>query len=231
MPHFPPEGRASMQYKWGIAMMWRCFSNHNLWSCLKKCGAIPPGKEPIWHIVEEVLTEYELDGSPSHGGYFRTTTLTHYRTSANEKFISVRNLTSPARETLAYKTMWMAIPEEELRSFARQPTRATYKKALNTFQQRLYGKNGLTKGKYNDYAIKLMLDGLVKSGTVSKHVISDWPMMCPAYKTQLPILFPGIKPVQYFRAACYLHRLIYAKHHFNLADSLAQLCWIERDIN
>ena len=127
--------------------------------------------------------------------------------------------------------MWRALPKEELTAFARQPTRDTYKRALETFQHRLYGKTGLTKGKFNDYAVKVMLDGLTVNGTVSKHVISSWPMKCPAYKAQLIILFPGIKPSQFYRAACYLHRLIYAKHHFALPDTLAQLCWLERGIH
>jgi hypothetical protein len=127
--------------------------------------------------------------------------------------------------------MWQAIPSEKLTVFAQQPTRATFKDALETFQQQLYGETGLTKGKFNDYAVKCMLDGLLANKTVSKHVISSWPMQCPAYKAQLPMLFPGIKPRQFYRAACYYHRLTYAKHHLNLAESLAQLCWIERNIN
>ena len=234
MPHFlqcfPPHRRAPMHYKWGIAMFWRCFSNPHLWSCLKKCGAIPPAREPRWDRVQEVLTEYETAHAPSHGGLFRTSMLTGYRTSTCEDFTSVTHHASPARETLAYKTMWRALPKQELTAFARQPTRATYKNALETFQHRLYGKNGLTKGKFNDYGVKCMLDALLMNNTVSKHVISSWPMQCPAYKSQLPILFPGIKPAQFYRAACYMHHLIYAKHRFHLADSLAQLCWIKRNI-
>ena len=127
--------------------------------------------------------------------------------------------------------MWRALPKKELTAFARQPARATYKTALETFQQRLYGENGLTKGKSNDYTIKLMLDGLLVNNTVSRHVISSWPTQCPAYKSQLPIVFPGIEPKQFYRAACYWHRLIYAKHHYHLGDSLAQLCWIKRKVN
>ena len=72
MPHFrrsyPPNHRAPMHYKWGIAMLWRCFSNPHLWSCLKKCGAITSAREPTWHTVEKVLTEYEAASTPSHGG-------------------------------------------------------------------------------------------------------------------------------------------------------------------
>lgn len=235
LPHFlksyPPHRRAPMHYKWGIAMLWRCFSNPHTWSCLKKCGAIPPARQPRWDRVQKVLTEYERAGAPSHSGLFRTTTLTEYRTSANKNFTSVTHLTSPERETLAYKTMWLALPRKELSTFAQQPTRATYKNALETFQDKLYGKNGLTKGKFNDYAIKCMLDALLVNNTVSRHDISTWPMQCPAYKTQLPKLFPGIKPRQFYRAACYMHSLIYAKHHFQLAESLAQLCWIKRGVN
>ena len=198
---------------------------------LKKCGAIPPAREPKWHLVEQVLTEYERAGAPSHGGLFRTTMLTKYRTSTTKDFIAVSHLASPARETLAYKAMWKALPQKELTAFARHSTRATFKNALETFQHRRYGEDGLTKGKFNDYAVKCMLDGLLVNNTVSRHHISSWPMQCSAYKSQLPILFPGIESFHLYRAACYLHRLIYAKHHFHLADSLAQLCWIKRNVN
>ena len=76
--------------------------------------------------------------------------------------------------------------------FAQEPTRPTFSKALETFQGQLYGKDGLTKKKFNDYAMKYMLDALLVNKTVSTYVISRWPMQCPAYETQLPIMFPGL---------------------------------------
>ena len=235
LPHFlrsfPKDRHAPMHYKWGIAMFWRAFNNPDFWSCLSKCGAIPLNKEPRWHIVQEVLAAYEKAGAPSHSGLFRTTMLREYRNATNEHFTCVRHLASAARETLAYKTMWLALPKKELKAFAQQPTRATFKIALESFQHRLYGKEGLTKGRFNDYAVKCMLDGLLVNNTVSRHVLSSWPMQCPAYKTELRVLFPGIKPAQFCRAACYMNRLIYAKHHLHLAESLAHLCWIKRNVN
>ena len=99
--------------------------------------------------------------------------------------------------------MWKALPKAELAAFSKNATRATFKEALETFQSNLYGQKGLTKGKFNDYSVKCMLDGLLINDTVDRNVISAWPMRCPAYKLQLAKKIPGIKPRQYYKAACY----------------------------
>ena len=169
-------------------------------------------------------------GAPCHGGMFRTPIMKSYRNSASEEFTSIEHLPTPGRETLAYKTMWKALPRTELTAFSEQATRDTFKNAVEKFTKNLYGKEGLTKGKFNDYSVKCMIDALLVNDTVNRNVISTWPMQCPAYKSQLPKLFPGIKPAQFYKAACFMHRLIYAKHRFHLGDSLAQLCWIERGL-
>ena len=194
-------------------------------------GALPPAAEPRWEIVEKVLATYEADGETSHGGLFYTAVLTHHRQSTHDEFISVTHLPTATREMLAYKTMWSALPKTELVALKRHPGRDNFRRALDRFRHNLYGKHGLTKGKFNDYSIKIMLDALLVNGTIDRDIISTWPMNCPAYKKQLPILFRNVKPSQYFMAACYFHFLIYARHHFHLGDTLAQLCWIERDVN
>ena len=77
----------------------------------------------------------------------------------------------------------------------------------------------------------LLDDDILVNETIDRDIISTWPMNCPAYKKQLPMLFRNVKPSQYFMASCNFHFLIYARHHFHLGDTLAQLCWIEREVN
>jgi hypothetical protein len=235
MPHFkeryPDPSKYSMHWMWGTAMLWRCFSSHHTWRAFIESGALPLASEPRWEIVEKVLAAYEDDGETTHGGYFYTPILTHYRQSEQEEYNPVAHLPTATRETLAYKTMWSALPKTELAALKRDPCRDSFQRALEKFGHNLYGKHGLTKGKFNDYALKIMLDALLVNKTIDRNIISTWPMNCPAYKRQLPILFRHIKPSQYFKAACYLHYLIYARHHFHLGDTLAQLCWIEREVN
>ena len=157
--------------------------------------------------------------------------LTHYRHSEQEEYIAVAHLPSATRETLAYKIMWSALPKTELAALSRDPNRVNFQRALEQFRHNLYGKQGLTKGKFNDYSLKMMLDALLVNKSIDRNIISTWPMNCPACKAQLPILFRHIKPSQYFKAACYLHYLVHARHHFHLGDTLVQLCWIEREVN
>ena len=194
-------------------------------------GALPPAEEPRWEIVEKVLAAYEAQGEASHGGFFYTTLLTHYRQSEQDEFTSVAHLPTSSREMLAYKTMWSALPQTELAALKRVPCRDNFRRALEQYGHNLYGKHGLTKGKFNDYSLKMMLDALLVNKTIDRNIISTWPMNCPAYKTQLPVLFRHIKPSQYFKAACYLHYLVHARHNFHLGDTLAQLCWTQREVN
>ena len=200
MPHFltsyPANTHQPMHYKWGIAMFWRCFSNRHLWACLEKFGAVPPAEEPRWDIANKVFTECVRKSAASHGGVFRTPIMKSYRNSASEKLTSIEHLPTPERETLAYKTMWKALPRTELAAFSKHATRDTFKNALEKFTKNLYGKEGLTKGKFNDYSVKCMIDALLVNDTVNRNIISPSPRQCPAYKAQLPNLFPGIKPAR-----------------------------------
>ena len=65
-----------------------------------------------------------------------------------------------------------------------------------------------TIGMYGDYSMKKTLDAILISQPNLEHVISWWPMRCPAYTSYLPKLFPGIRRTQdeLFAAACYYHR-------------------------
>ena len=204
------------------------FQQPTFWEVLVASGAVPPAREPNWELLEAALRAYERENLASHGGKFYTTMLTHYKRDVGAKWTDVTKRDSCHREVCAYKAMWAALPRKELALYRAAPTRDTFEAALKEFQTRLYGKEKLTKGKFNDYAVKCMLDALIVNGTVPPRVISTWPMNCPAYKKQLRILSPGLQPCQYFIAGCHWHYMIYKRHKFHIADSLAQLCWIER---
>ena len=91
-----------------------------------------------------------------------------------------------------------------------------------------------TKGVYSDYSMKITLDGVLLSQPCLERVVSWWPMMCPAYKDELPKIYPNCQKKQddLFLAACHFHKCLKALFpKYYLRDSLAQLCWMERNIS
>ena len=91
-----------------------------------------------------------------------------------------------------------------------------------------------TKGVYSDYSMKITLDGVLLSQPCLERVVSWWPMMCPAYKNELPKIYPNCQKKQddLFLAACHFHKCLKALFpKYYLRDSLAQLCWMERNIS
>ena len=121
--------------------------------------------------------------------------------------------------------MWHSLPQAELNAYETAPSATSFKLAYDKFYENLKNR---TKGKFDDYAFKIFLDGVLEIKAVSEHHICTWPMDCPAYRSMLPVLFPGLAKTDYYLAACYYHRLIYKEHRFHLRDSLAQLCWVKR---
>ena len=132
------------------------------------------------------------------------------------------------RQAISCRLAWQAMPEGAARAYAENPCRDTFREAVRGFQAALSGKRGLTSGKCSDYAVKCMLGALLCDGSVPPRDIGTWPMECPAYRHKLPQLFPGLSRGMFFMAAGYFHKLMYRKHCFHIADSLAQLCWVHR---
>ena len=224
MPARSPRG---MAYRWRKAFLWRSFSNPILWQALVDSGAVTPAREPNWLKMKTVCEIFQKNGRPLNGGFFRHTTLKHYRTTLNDKWRPAPK-GNAARQALSCRLAWQAMPTDAVQTYAENPCRDTFREALHGFQAALSGKHGLTSGKYSDYSVKCMLDALLCDGSVSPRDIGTWPMECPAYRHKLPQLFPGLPRNMFFMAACYYRKLIYRTHGFHIADSLAQLCWAHR---
>ena len=133
----------------------------------------------------------------------------------------------------AMKIVWFVADTmtEEFQQFQSEPTRTGWRTCTQTFLQEIRNR---TSGMFNDYSLKKALDGILISQPQHEKVISYWPMECPAYRTQLPLLYPGTRCTQeeLFTAACHYHRqLKIVLPKFRLADSLAQLCWVKRKVS
>ena len=84
---------------------------------------------------------------------------------------------------------------------------------------------------FSDYSLKIALDGVLLSQPRLETVVSWWPMMCTAYKNELPKLFPACQVNQddLFLAGVHFHLTLKATFpRYHLRDSLAQLCWMAR---
>ena len=113
----------------------------------------------------------------------------------------------------------------------RNPTRQCWNACTEQFLSELHKH---TKGVYSDYSMKITLDGVLLSQPCLERVVGWWPMMCPAYKDELPKLYPNCHKKQddLFLAACHFHKCLKASFpKYYLRDSLAQLCWMERNIS
>ena len=120
--------------------------------------------------------------------------------------------------------------KDSFQQLQREPTRDLWKICTRDFLEEISRR---TKGAFDDYAIKITLDGILISQPHLERFLSWWPMQCPAYKDQLPKLYANLSKSSddLFLAACHYHQNIkvhYSRYH--LRDSLAQLCWVERGV-
>ena len=93
--------------------------------------------------------------------------------------------------------------------------------------------NERTDGIFGHYSMKIALDGVLVSRPALMKVCSWWPMLCSAYMSQLPHLYPGLKRNQedLFLAACHYHRMMREEFpKMSISESLAQLCWKKRNV-
>ena len=90
---------------------------------------------------------------------------------------------------------------QELQS---NPTRESWYACTHGFLQELQARS---KGCYSHYSVKLMLDGVLTTQPQLHKVLSWWPMLCTAYKTELPLMYANIErnEDQLFLAAVHWH--------------------------
>ena len=135
-------------------------------------------------------------------------------------------------EVVALRIVWRVARKMQgaLDSLHSNPTRTAWRQCTETFMNEL---NERTDGIFGHYSTMIALDGVLVSRPALMMVCSWWPMLCSAYMSQLPHLYPGLKRNQedLFLAACHYHRMMKEKFpRMSISESLAQLCWKKRNV-
>ena len=138
-----------------------------------------------------------------------------------------------SREILAMKILWHVAKDitQGYDNLQKDPTRQCWKACTEGFLKELQQH---TKGCFAAYSLKIALDAVLLSQPVLETVISWWPMKCPAYMGELPMLYSNCRKTQsdLFLAGCHFHqRLKTSLPKYHLQKSLAQLCWSERGVS
>ena len=226
----------TMRYWWlfATAFTWRHFSNSHVWTALEKNKAVLQNQLPDFAAMEKVLRAFKAGNVSYHGGLFYSgSSMKRYRWCNTDKWIKCKaNQDFITREILALKIVWRVAQDmrQDYDNLQKNPTRQYWKICTENFLSEI-GKR--TRGICSDYSMKITLEGVLLSQPCLEKVVSWWPMMCPAYKDQLPLLYPHCRKKQsdLFLAASHFHRCLKAtcpKYYFR--DSLAQLCWMERSV-
>ena len=231
----------SMKYSWlfPITFLWRHFSNPEFWNTLQKLGAVLHNQPPKWTLIEQSMRAFRERDVAYHGGLFYSgSVLTKYRYGSAAKPAEWvhcdgdPSLDFVDKEMLALKVMWhvACLLEDKFNSLQRDPTRQCWTACTEGFFTALKDH---TAGVFGHYSIKIMLDGILIVQPHLERVVAWWPMLCNAYKDQLPRLYPAAakKQEDLFLAGVHFH--LHLKRHspkFYLRDSLAQTCWIERGV-
>ena len=112
----------------------------------------------------------------------------------------------------------------------KQPSRQCWKACTEEFGKVLQQH---TKGCFATYPLKLALGAVLLSQPRLEKVVSWWPMQCPAYEDTLSKLYSECSRTQddLFLAGCHFHQCLKPSFpKFVLRDSLAQTCWIKRQV-
>ena len=224
-----------LKHLFPTAFMWRHFSNKHLWEALVKNGAVKHDGPPSWALVRSTLEIFVLHNQPVHGGFFYSgNILRKYRfcTTGTWTDCKAAGMGRIETEVVALRIVWRVARKMQgaLDSLHSNPTRIAWRRCTETFMNEL---NERTDGIFGHYSMKLALDGILVSRPALMKVCSWWPMLCPAYMSELPHLYPGLKRKQedLFLAACHYHRMM--RENFpkmSISESLAQLCWKKRNV-
>ena len=224
------------EYLFPTAFFWRQYSNPFFWQALKDLGAIPVNSPPVWTTVRQVMELYAQEDVSCYGGLFYSgNVLQKFRYDTKEVWqcCTACKMSHLDGHIKGLKIVYHVaeIMKTDFQQLQKQPTRHGWRRCTEGFLSEIRAR---TKGLYGHYSMKITLDGVLLSQPRLEKVVSWWPMLCPAYKSALPILYPCVScsdEAELFLAACHYHRQV--KNHlrkFQLKESLAQLCWIERGV-
>ncbi len=191
------------------AFMWRHFSNKHLWEALMKNGAIKQKGPPSWVLVRSTLEIFVRHNQPVHGGFFYSgNILRKYRFCRTGLWTDCKaaGMSRIDSEVMALRIMWHVARKMQgaLNSLYSNPSRSAWRQCTEMFMNELTQR---TQGIFGHSSMKLALDGVLVSRPDLMKVCSWWPMLCPAYTSELPRLYPGLKRNQemLFLAACHYH--------------------------
>ena len=194
-----------------IAFIWRHFSNEDFSTALQKKKAVLQNQRPNFACMENTMRAFAAQGVSYHGGVFYSgSSLTQYRfPSAAESpdwSDCPESMDFIAREVLSLKIVWHVAKTFRSQFDAPQskPTRQCWKYCTEASLEEIRHH---TKGMFGDYSMKITLDGVLLSQPRLEHVVSWWPMHCPAYETTLPELYGNCTTSRQdlFLAACHFH--------------------------
>ena len=226
------------EYLWPTAYIWRHFSNEFFWQALMDARAVPANDEPNWSKVRKIMTIFEDQRKSWFGGVFYSGNVLlkfrYYDFTAEQLVQSWtvcadKGMTSIDKEIQSLKMVYYVARslETTLQRLQRQPDRSLWTRATETFMQRI---NLCTKGMFSHYSMKIALDGILLSAPQLEHVVCWWPMLCTAYKENLPKIYPEAaqtsqKDLMY--AGVHFHRQLQVSFpRMKLKCALAQTCWI-----
>ena len=238
MTHYASQVPASCSYDvlFPLAFCWRIFSNGHFWSALLQVKAVSASSPPAWSKIRAVMEIFSAENQTWYSGLFYSgNKLIKFRYALTDQWqcCTACKMDDIDRLLEAMKIVWFVANtmKEAFQDFQSKPTQAGWRTCTQTFLQEVRSR---TSGMFNDYSLKKALDGILISQPRLEKVVSYWPMNCPAYQKQLPLLYPGIQCTQeeLYTAACHYHRQIkVVLPKFRLADSLAQLCWLKRKVS
>ena len=116
----------------------------------------------------------------------------------------------------------------ELNSLEKNSSKRSWQQCTEWFFDELRER---TQGIFGHYSMIIALDGVLVSRPALTKVCCWWPMLCTAYVSGLPAVYPGIGRTQeeLFAAPCHFHRKMREEFpKMSISECLAQLCWKKR---
>ena len=198
-----------------------------------KNKAVKQHGPPSWTLVRSTLEIFARNKQPIHGGLFYSgNVLSKYRYNKCDPWTDCASasMSNIEGEIVALKIMWHVAGElaVELNSLEKNPSRRSWQQCTERFLDELRER---TQGIFGHYSMIIALDGVLVSRPALTKVCCWWPMLCTAYVSGLPAVYPGIGRTQeeLFAAACHFHRKMREEFpKMSISECLAQLCWKKR---
>ena len=225
------EMRKNIVWAFYWSVLCRLYNKQSTWKCWEEFRVYPPAaRQPDWcalRLALATLYERQGQGESIHGGLYRTPKLIQYRFHMSEDWETVDpdHMSKATRDWNVLNLLWQSLPQYQLREYGREPSSASWASFYDTFRCRVAER---VKGLFDDYMMKVTLDPLMATGVIKDAHLSRWPADCPGYQPFLHETYPGIPKSGRLGCLYHLHWEISHRYHFNVNDTVAQLCWDHR---